>query len=283
MHVRHAAWADQFYPGNAGQLKQMVNSYLQMSEQHNFEHIVGIISPHAGYVFSGRTAAAAYKQIEGKKYANVVVIAPSHGAFIDGVSAYHGDYYETPLGRVAVDVKAVKSLADAASNIHISSTGHEASTDRAEHSLEVQLPFLQMVLHDFKIVPLVFHDYGWENCRQLGETVAAFFDPVDTLIIASSDLYHGQSYQECRRTDDATLHSIEHDTPMQFCYNSNKQHVMACGAGPITALKIIAEKWEARQPQVIARTNSADVTGSKSGYVVGYAAAVVVKSQHTPA
>ncbi|MBN1480997.1 AmmeMemoRadiSam system protein B [candidate division KSB1 bacterium] len=278
MRVRHAAWADQFYPGNADQLKQIINSYLQMSEKLGFERIVGLVSPHAGYVFSGRTAALAYKQIQGKKYATVVLIAPSHGAFIDGVSAFNGDCYETPLGRVPVDEPGVTTLADAASNIHMSSTGHESMGDRAEHSLEVQLPFLQMVLHDFKIVPLVFHDYSWDNCRQLGEAVATVFDPDHTLIVASSDLYHGHSYSECQRMDDATLHSMENDSPIQFCFSSNNQKVMACGAGPITALKIIAEKWGAQQPQVIARSNSADVTGAKGGYVVGYAAAVAVKS-----
>jgi AmmeMemoRadiSam system protein B len=277
MHVRHAAWANQFYPGKPEQLRQIINSYLQLADKQNFGRIVGIISPHAGYVFSGRTAAAAYKQIEGKPYNTVVLIAPSHSAFIDGVSAYNGDYYETPLGKIPVDSSAVVLLADAASIIHVGETGHESLTDRAEHSLEVQLPFLQTVLQDFKIVPLVFHNYNWENCRQLGEAIAAVFDADGTLIVASSDLYHGQSYEECRRMDERTLESIEQDSPMQFCYNSNNQHVMACGAGPITALKIVAEKWGASQPRVIVRTNSADVTGAKDGYVVGYAAAVVAK------
>jgi AmmeMemoRadiSam system protein B len=120
-------------------------------------------------------------------------------------------------------------------------------------------------------------DYSWENCKQAGEAIAKEFRVDETLIVASSDLYHGQSYEECNKTDDATLKSLEMDSPIQFCYNSNNHKIMACGAGPIAVLKLVAEQWGAQQPNVIARTNSADVTGSRSGYVVGYAAAVSAK------
>ncbi len=277
MQIRHAAWADQFYPGKPVLLKHMINSYLQEAEQGEWTSITGLMAPHAGYQFSGRTAAAAYKQIQDADYETVVLLAPSHSAPIDGVSAYNGDFYETPLGQVTVDSEAVRRLAGATSNVKRSETGHEWLTDRAEHSLEVQLPFLQTVLPDFKLVPLIFHDYSWDNCRQLGESIAETFDSDKTLIVASTDLYHGQSYDECQKSDDETLRSIEHDSPIQFCFNSNNHKVMACGAGPVTALKIIAEKWGATQPRVIARTNSADVTERKGGYVVGYAAAVAAK------
>ncbi|MBN1464536.1 AmmeMemoRadiSam system protein B [candidate division KSB1 bacterium] len=276
MRIRHAAWADQFYPGTPEELRATISSYLQV-EKHAFAaRIIGIISPHAGYAYSGRTAAVAYRQIEGESYETVVLLAPSHGAYIEGVSAYHGDYYETPLGDVPVDVAAVQRLAAAAGNVHVGQKGHESQTDRAEHSLEVQLPFLQIVLDDFSIVPLVFHDYSWDNCQRLGDAIASTFAAATTLLVASSDLYHGQSYEECRRMDEATLASVENDSPEQFCRNAARQAVMACGAGPITVLKRVAEEWGASQPRVLARTNSADVTGVQRGYVVGYAAAVSV-------
>ncbi len=277
MQIRHAAWADQFYPGKPDRLRFVIDSYLEQVENLELNSIFGLVAPHAGYTFSGLTAAAAYKQLQGRVYDTVVVLAPSHSTYIDGVSAYDGDYYESPLGVAPVDNDAVTRLVEAAKNIHISSVGHDSLTDRAEHSLEVQLPFLQMVLGNFNIVPLVFHDYSWENCRQLGEAIAETLNPDKTLLIASTDLYHGQSYSECRKSDDATLQSMENDSPIQFCFNSNNRIAMACGAGPVTALKIVAEKWGATQPKVIARTNSADVTGNKYGYVVGYAAAVVTK------
>lgn len=277
MQVRHAAWADQFYPGKPDRLRLVIKSYLEHVETFDFKSVLGLMAPHAGYVYSGPTAAAAYNQIKDNDYETVVLLAPSHSTFIDGVSVYGGDFYETPLGSVPVHVDAVSKLADSAMNIHISDSGHESLSDRAEHSLEVQLPFLQTVLRDFKIVPLVFHDYTWDNCRQLGEAIAETFDSDKTLIVASTDLYHGQSYEECQESDDATLNSIENDSPIQFCFNSNNHKVMACGAGPVTVLKIVADRWCAKQPRVIARTNSADVTGNQGGYVVGYAAAVAAK------
>jgi AmmeMemoRadiSam system protein B len=279
MQVRHAAWADQFYPGKPDRLKIVIDSYLDQAKQLDFASIIGIMVPHAGYVFSGQTAAAAYKQLQGRMYKAIVILAPSHSMHIDGVSAYGGDFYETPLGAVPVDVEAVRRLEQRAVNVHVSDSGHESLTDRAEHSLEVQLPFLQIVLPDVKIVPLVFHDYSWDNCRQLGDAIAETFDSKKTLILASTDLYHGQSYEECQQSDAATLDSLENDSPIQFCFNANNHKIMACGAGPVTALKVVAEKWGAHQPKVIAHTNSADVTGNKHGYVVGYAAAVAAKDE----
>ncbi len=278
MQVRHAAWADQFYPGKPDRLKLVIDSYLDQAEKREFKSIIGLMAPHAGYVFSGQTAAAAYKQIQSRVYDTVVVLAPCHNSSIDGVSAYGGDFYETPLGSAPVNTDAVERLADSAMNIHISDTGHESISDRAEHSLEVQLPFLQMVLQNFNIVPLVFNDYSWENCRRLGDAIAATFDADKTLIVASTDLYHGQSYEDCQHSDAATLESVERDSPIQFCFNANNQKIMACGAGPVTALKIVAEKWRAQQPKIIAQTNSADVTGNKHGYVVGYAAAIAAEN-----
>ncbi len=280
MKIRHPAWAGQFYPAGAASLQQMIDSYLMLTKpKEGVGRVVGLVSPHAGYTFSGRTAAAAYNRVKGERYGVVIVIAPSHGAFIDGVSVYDGDFYETPLGQIPVDKAACAALAERAANVHLSDAGHDTMNDRAEHSLEVQLPFLQVVLQDFQLVPLVFHDYSWENCRQLGEAIADVFDPDDVLIVASTDLYHGYSYEECRRKDDATLAAIEKESAIDFCYGANNGKYAACGAGPVTALKLAGEKWGLGAPRVIARTNSADVTGSAGGYVVGYAVAILEKKE----
>ncbi len=281
MKIRHPAWAGQFYPAAAASLQHAIDSYLMLAKpKQGAGRVVGLVSPHAGYTFSGRTAAAAYNQVKDEPYGVVIVIAPSHGAFIEGVSVYDGDYYETPLGRIPVDKARCAALAESAANIHLSAVGHDVIGDRAEHSLEVQLPFLQTVLQDFKLVPLVFHDYSWENCRQLGEAITDVFDPDEVLIVASTDLYHGYSYEECRRKDDATLAAIENDSAVDFCHGANSEKYMACGAGPVAALKLVGEIWSLGAPRVIARTNSADVAGSASGYVVGYAAAILEKKEH---
>ncbi len=276
MKVRHPAWAGQFYPASVPLLKQEIATFLDLAPSvEKRGRIVGLMAPHAGYVYSGRTAAAAFKQIAGATYETVIVMAPSHGAFIKGVSAYDGDCYESPLGRIPVNIDAMRRLARSAKNVHLSDAGHEPMNDRAEHALEVQLPLLQSVITDFDLVPLVFHDYSWENCRQLGEALADLFEPEKTLIVASTDLYHGHSYEQCRESDDATLKAVETASAVDFCHGADRGHYQACGAGPVTVLKLIGEKWNLRQPRVIARTNSADVTGTSDGYVVGYGAAIL--------
>ena len=276
MKIRHPAWAGQFYPASAPLLRQEISSYLEMAPAiEDSGRIVGIISPHAGYVYSGRTAAKAYKQIAGKDCRTVIIIAPSHGAAINGVSAYDGDYYESPLGRIPVDGEAVQKLASYGDFIQLGDAGHEPLGDRAEHSLEVQLPLLQSVIEGFSLVPLVFHNYSWDNCRQLGNAIADVFDPTKVLIVASTDLYHGYSHEQCKAMDAATLNAIENESAVDFCYGANNEKYMACGAGPVSALKLVGELWNLNMPKVIAQTNSAEVTGAKSGYVVGYAAVLL--------
>ena len=276
MKIRHPVWAGQFYPGAPDMLQQEISSYFKLAPAVDLNgRIVGIMAPHAGYTFSGRTAAAAYKQIAHAHYRTVVVLAPSHSAFIEGVSAYQGDYYETPLGRIPVAKDDLNALVDAAENVHFGDAGHEPDGDRAEHSLEVQLPFLQTALQDFRLAPLVFHDYSWENCRRLGEALTQVFDADETLIVASTDLYHGHSYEQCLQSDQITLAAVEHESAIDFCYGANSEKYMACGAGPVTALKLVGERWGLAAPKVIAQTNSAQLSGTKGGYVVGYAAAIL--------
>ena len=280
MNVRYAAWSGQFYPASAELLNQEILSFLDMAPTEELKgRIVGIISPHAGYTYSGRTAAAAYKHIRGAFYKTVVVFAPSHSALIHGISAYDGDFYESPLGRIPVDKVRLRRLVDVEDIIHFGNEGHDPNADRAEHSLEVQLPMLQTVIDNFELVPLVFHDYSWENCRKLGEAVAAVFDPKETLIVASTDLYHGRSQQECEASDKATLNGIENDDALDFCFGAASEKYMACGAGPVAALKVVGEKWNLHAPRVIAQTNSAKITGAASGYVVGYAAAIMEEKE----
>ncbi len=278
MRVRQAAWAGQFYPAGREQLSQMLDSYFKMATPVDKNgKVMGLIAPHAGYTFSGRTAATAYRQLETNDYNTVVVLAPSHTVYINGASVYSGDAYATPFGEIPVDKPAANALEAAASNIHLGEIGHELDGDRAEHSLEVQLPFLQKSLSEFQLLPIVFHDYSWNNCRQLAKALKQTLDPEQTLLVASSDLYHGHSYDECLQQDEATLNSVEQDSPETFCYGANSGEFMACGAGPITVLKMVAEEWNAGQPRVLEHTNSADVTGSRAGYVVGYAAAIAVR------
>ncbi|MDZ7725877.1 MAG: AmmeMemoRadiSam system protein B [candidate division KSB1 bacterium] len=279
MNIRPAYCAGTFYPADPDDLKGMVHTFLeQVSIKSSSEPVAGLISPHAGYPYSGPTAAVAYSQLQGREIKNVLVCSPSHMTPITGVSIFDGDYYETPLGRVPVNQEKAKELAAFADELTCSSVGHLAdATGGAEHALEVQLPFLQQVLQDWTLIPLVFNEYKWSNCRVLGEAIASVFDPDDTLIVASSDLYHGHDYDQALKTDERTLNSIEAFDAKMFCEQSEQETIMACGAGPITALIFAAKKWNARAPRVLSHTTSADAINRTGGYVVGYAAVVIEK------
>ncbi len=269
--IRHAAWAGHFYPEQPDALRGMIKTFLEQAPAPQpGQHLFGLIVPHAGYVFSGATAAIGYAQIRTQPIDTVVVIAPSHSSFLSGVSVYEGDAYQTPLGEIAIDRERSLRLVETSSLLRLSSDGHRVGGEDAEHSLEVQLPFLQMVLHQpFKLIAAVFHDYSWPICRALGSGLAAIADE-RTLIIASTDLYHGYSYEECLEADKQTLGGMVAGDAESFCRGYAARKYEACGAGPVAALLQAAAQKKAAKIELLHHTTSADVTGKKGGYVVGY-------------
>jgi AmmeMemoRadiSam system protein B len=280
LKIRQDMWAGQFYPASPGTLDEMMSNFLDSVPVISFDGglIVGLIVPHAGYSYSGQTAAFAYKQIENRTFDKIVILAPSHVDAFKGVSVYDGDRYQTVLGQIPVDVETARALTNRSADIFLSDHGHRTSTGRSEHSLEVQLPFLQKVLsNEFKLVPIVFHDYRHSNCQMLGESLADVLDPNRSLVIASSDLYHGYSYEECQNTDRRTLTSLQAFDPVEFIDGTTSMSYQACGAGPIAALLYYGAKIGAGEVKLLSQTNSADVTGQRGGWTVGYASLAVVK------
>ncbi len=277
--IRKPAWAGQFYPEHPGHLTDTLQRYLdQASVIETLDPVVAIIAPHAGYPYSGPTAAQAYKQLEGKSYRNVIVLAPSHAESFPGASVFDGDAYETPLGRITVNQEIASRLTEGSDDLYLSEMGHHTRGHRAEHSLEVQLPFLQMVLEpDFDIVPTVIHDYRLETLQAIGTRLARVLDD-NTLIIASSDLYHGYSYEDCRQMDSRTLAAIEAFDPESFVQGIADGSFQACGAGPIAALMVaVREKWTPHV-NIVSQTNSADASSIQGGWTVGYGAVVISHS-----
>lgn len=279
--IREAAWAGQFYPANPQTLQKMIGRFLDEAPLVEYKgEIVGLIVPHAGYEYSGRTAASAYKQICGHGYKTVVIIAPSHGDMFAGASIYDGDYYETPLGKVAVDKEMSAAIARFSPQMRLSDRGHHELEGRAEHSLEVHLPFLQIVLEpEFKLVAIVLHDYSLTNCRILADAIAAASKDQSVLMIASSDLYHGYFYEQCVEIDNRTLTCIESLDPEVFLLGTYEDLYQACGAGPIAAMIMAAQQSGVDEVKLIAKTNSADVTGQKGGWTVGYASLLFARPQ----
>jgi hypothetical protein len=215
-----------------------------------------------------------------------VVIAPSHYESFGFSSVYEGDAYVTPLGLVHVDKAFARKLASMSSTLRLSSQGHDATSAGAEHAIEVQLPWLQRVLGDFELVPVVMGDQSYESSRALGVALAKLIQSEnkdgETLIVASSDLSHFHTYGDAVTIDRKTLHALEEWDYFSMSRNFESRIWEACGGAPIVAAMIAAERMGANQAKVIKYANSGDVTGDHSS-VVGYSADVFVKAQGSAA
>ena len=280
--VRLPAVAGRFYPAQPDELRRMLDEFLGEATVPSIPgHIVALIAPHAGYIYSGKVAAHSYALLRGQKFERVVVIAPSHFEAFPFVSVYNGDAYATPLGNVPVDKDFAAKLAKQSPLIQLSSRGHTPTQQQGEHALEVQLPFLQRVLGDFRLVPIVMGEQTYETERALGVALAKMLKGTDTLIVASSDLSHYHSYDEATKIDQKTLKAIERWDYLSLSQNLQAGVWEACGGGPIVATMIAAERLGARQAKVLKYANTGDVTGDKSR-VVGYGAVALVQSESPP-
>ena len=277
--VRQAAVAGGFYPADPKELAATVDGFLaHASVPAQTGKIIALVAPHAGYPFSGAVAAHSYALLKGRPTHRVVVIAPSHYEAFSFASVYEGDAYATPLGTIAVDREFARKLARSSPEIKLSSRGHIPSQDGAEHSLEVQLPFLQRTLSDFQLVPIIMGDQSYEASRALGVALAELVRGTDALIVASSDLSHYHPYEQAVILDGKTLNAIGEWDYLTLSDNFQSRTWEACGGGPIVAAMIAAERLGATRAQVIKYVNSGDVTGDRSR-VVGYSAVALFQDE----
>ena len=281
--VRQAGVAGGFYPADPKALTAMMDEMLARAvEPPITDPILAVVAPHAGYQYSGPVAAYTYAALKGHKFSRVVVIAPSHYESFDFTSVYDGDGYATPLGTVQVDKAFARELAAMSHTMRLSSQGHDATSAGAEHALEVQLPWLQHVLGEFTLVPIVMGDQSYENSRALGVALAKLIHGGDTLIVASSDLSHYHPYDDAEKIDHKTLAALEAWDYFSMSRNFQTRVWEACGGAPIVAAMIAAERIGANQARVLKYLNSGDTSGDHSR-VVGYSADVFVKAHSAKA
>jgi AmmeMemoRadiSam system protein B/AmmeMemoRadiSam system protein A len=281
--VRQAAVAGSFYPSDPKVLSAMMDDMLaKVSAPQITDPILAVVAPHAGYQYSGAVAAFTYAQLKGHKYTRVVVIAPTHHVSFDFTSIYEGDAYATPLGNVQVDKAFAQKLVKMSSTMKLSSQGHEPTSAGGEHAVEVQLPWLQKVLGNFEVVPIVMGDQSYESSRALGVALAKLIKSEgkqgETLVLASSDLSHFHTYDDAVKMDHKTLNALEAWDYFSMSRNFPSRIWEACGGAPIVAAMIYAERMGANQARVLKYENSGDVTGDHSS-VVGYSADVFVKAE----
>jgi AmmeMemoRadiSam system protein B len=266
---RRPAVSGMFYPENPDALRRQVQQLFDRAPRKSVAgHILGIVSPHAGYLYSGLTAAAAYALLAGTKVETVVVVSPSHREYFAGVSVYPGDGYETPLGSVPVDQDLREELVKVCPLVRSNKVGHGE-----EHAIEVQLPFLQQALGEFKLLPLVMGDQSRTTCMALGKCLGAVVRGKNAVLVASTDLSHYHSSRVAEAMDSVMIEDVKRFDEDQLMTDLESGTTEACGGGPTVAVMAALKVLGARHMEVVHHCNSGDITGDTRS-VVGYLSAV---------
>jgi len=255
--IRHPAVSGTFYPSDKMELINMIDHLLDIVMVQDHGNPIGLICPHAGYIYSGVTAAFAFKYLRDREYDNVIIMAPSHFDRYDGITTWYGDGLETPLGVVEVS-KDDKIL----------NYGVERSKlgFGKEHSLEVELPFLQRVLKPgWKLIPLVM-GYQVDRSIELGSNLLSEYVSDKNLIIISSDLSHYHPYEKAKQIDRHFLNYILQDKLDDLHQAHEHGLVEACGFGPVMSFLKLNFK-----SKVLDYRTSGDTAGDRNS-VVGYTA-----------
>jgi len=286
-NVRRSVIAGSWYPGDPKRLRAMIAGFLDNVPQQPLDgELVGLIAPHAGYMYSGQVAAHAYAQLrdyvpgsprQGYAFSKVVVVSPVHRMYPGRFAVTDKAYYETPLGLAPVDAELVQAIER---RVNLSRVSQDM-----EHSLEIQLPFLQDVLGDFALAPIMMGEQDWDSAVELGQALAEAIEGEAAvlgardrvLLVASTDLSHFHRYQVAVQLDQMVLDRITAYDAEGLARTLSAHKAEACGGGPVLAIMVAAEKLGANHSVLLKYMNSGDVTGDRSS-VVGYAAAALLRS-----
>lgn len=261
MNIRQPAVAGLFYPANKLELTHVLNTLIEQAPSVTLQPPKAIIAPHAGYIYSGLTAASIYKTLISQRniIKRVVLLGPAHRVGFNGIAVTRSNYFATPLGNIEIDVAGV-DLALTVPHVHVLEHAYDM-----EHSLEVQLPFLQTILAGFKLVPCVV---GMAQPKDVAALLLKLWGGAETLIVISSDLSHYYDYATAQKLDQATSAAIVALDPDKIDDNQ------ACGRLPIKGL-LLAARELGLQARMVDLRNSGDTAGDKNR-VVGYGAYHVV-------
>ena len=273
MWHRKPVVAGSFYPSNPEQLKKDIDIYLNDAEKKKLDgEVLGIVCPHAGYVYSGPIAAYSYKQLIKSDVELAIVLAPSHRARFNGASVIDSGTYETPLGLVEIDEKIGRALLNE-SHFSLIKEVHAA-----EHSLEVQVPFLQRVLKDFKIIPIVIGSNDLNYCKAIADELYNTIkkEARKFAVVISTDLSHYHPYDAAVKIDRQYIDALKsfNEEKLDNVIAMNKAE--ACGHGPVLSGLMLCKKLGANKVDILHYANSGDTAGSKSE-VVGYLSAAILK------
>jgi MEMO1 family protein len=275
--LRRAVVASQFYEGSAEALRAQLNGCFlhklgpqktpKINTTTHPRNIVGLICPHAGYLYSGPVAASAFYElaIDGKPD-TVVLLGPNHTGYGSALSIMREGTWQTPLGNVEIDSAVADAILKETKILDVDELAH-----RFEHSLEVQLPFLQYLYGSaFKIVPISFLMQDYDSAVEVGRALVEALDATNTVVIASSDMTHYEPAKVAAAKDHEALEQVTALNAKGFYETVERQNITACGYAPITALITYAVGVNAKA-ELLSYHNSGDITGDPSS-VVGYAA-----------
>lgn len=256
MSIRKAAVAGLFYEGDPATLQQHISELMSGVSSKKAPIPEALIVPHAGYIYSGPTAARAYHSLESRRdeVRRVVLFGPAHRVYLEGMALPSVDRFETPLGEVPLDREAIERIVDMV-DVSVSDQAH-----RDEHSLEVQLPFLQTVLKQFSLVPVVV---GKCDAASVAAVMDALWGGRDTLVVVSTDLSHFLPYADARQVDAKTCDRI-------LAKSGSLSGEEACGAYALNGL-MHSQHARALDVELLDACNSGDTAGGRDR-VVGYGA-----------
>jgi MEMO1 family protein len=277
MKVRRPTQAGAFYEGDAEALKtQIENCFLQelgpkkhpQVNKNGPRQVVGLVCPHAGYMYSGAVAANAYYELaQDGKPDTVVILGPNHTGYGSALSLMNEGVWRTPLGDVDVDVETANQIVQETRIVDVDDAAH-----RFEHSIEVQLPFLQYLYgSEFKFVPVCFQMQDLGSAVEVGQVLAKVLANKNAVVIASSDMTHYEPQVKAVAKDKAALKAVEAMDEKLFYSIIETQNITACGYGPIATAITAAKGLGAKEAKLLCYKSSGDVTGDYSS-VVGYAA-----------
>ena len=280
--VRSPAVAGTFYPDSPQVLSAQVGKFIDDVEPTEIAgELIGLIAPHAGYVYSGHVAGYAYKQLVGQSFDTVVLIGLSHRYPIDTAAIYARGAFRTPLGDIQIDEDLASEMIRLNSDLLDLPAAHAN-----EHSLEVQLPFLQYLLSDFRIVPILLQDDSPENVVRLGQAIAEAIGDRSPLLIGSTDLCHYPTYEVARKSDRVVVEAINHFDPDYLRQQMDEYmqrhptqnfHCMMCSTGAIYTTMRVAKALGGNRIETLKAANSGDVPIGGRDQVVGYMAAGIYR------